>query len=991
MRPTPAIFVAIFAVSGFAGLIYESIWTHYLKLFLGHAAYAQTLVLAIFMGGMALGAWLCSHYSRRWPHLLRGYALAELTIGLCALAFHPLFTAFVDLAYDHVIPTLSSPGAVTAFKWSAGTLLILPQSVLLGMTFPLMTAGVIRLFPERPGATVAALYFSNSLGAAIGVLASGFLLIAWLGLPGTIALAGLLNLCLALGVWRLAPASNPPVPSPTVKSKTRPTVANYLPYLLVALITGLASFLYEIGWIRMLTLVLGASTHAFELMLSAFITGLALGGLWIRGRIERITEPRGYLGKVQIIMGLLALATLPLYSQTFELMRWLIAQLDKTETGYILFNLGSHAIALAIMLPATFCAGMTLPLITSLLLHEHQGERSIGAVYAANTVGSILGVILAVHIGLPMLGLKGTLSLGAGLDIALGLALLWAGGRSWQRTAWAGALSCATLAAVVWWVQLSPHKMASGVYRKGTLIAADEAAVPFQRDGKTASISVTRAPNGHQTIRTNGKADAALAMEAGRLPPDEHTMILVAALPLALHPEARQVANIGLGSGLTTHSLLGYPRLEQVDTIEIEPAVIEAIELFRPRVARALDDPRSRLHVEDAKSFFSSQRKKYDIIVSEPSNPWVSGVAGLFSEEFYTRIKHYLDNDGLLVQWLQLYEIDLPLVMSVFKALSPHFEDYEVYAANGGDLVIIARPQGRIPELDPAIFDEPALAELLKRIDIDSIGELEVRWLANKQVLMPLIESYAIQANSDYYPVLDLGAAKTRFLELDATLLQTPDFSRLAGLRLLGRHSQRPHGPVTVNRDVPATLFWALGQTLYDYRYTQRWNWDDSVFQLPPQIREYAELGRLALNQCGAMLPIGRWLDGMYNNTAKRMIPYLDTAQGERLLRGLNTSMCQTRLKPLQNHFVELLIAITLKDAAAMSESARVLLNEAHFKDPDFVEYLVSAGMQGDLLQKNPEAARELLRQYSPDLGERMKSSLALRLLAAHSGAAIDQ
>src|SRR5262245_21992850 len=208
------IFFAIFAISGFSGLIYESIWTHYLKLFLGHAAYAQSLVLGIFMGGLALGAWLASRYSAGWSNLLKGYAVTEGVIGLLALAFHPIFDGFVNAAYSSVIPELRSETAVTAFKWTAGALLILPQSVLLGMTFPLMSAGLIRRFPLRPGETISLLYFTNSIGGAIGVLASGFWLIKLVGLPGTIALAGAINIALAVVVWRLAgcePATGQPV------------------------------------------------------------------------------------------------------------------------------------------------------------------------------------------------------------------------------------------------------------------------------------------------------------------------------------------------------------------------------------------------------------------------------------------------------------------------------------------------------------------------------------------------------------------------------------------------------------------------------------------------------------------------------------------------------------------------------------------------------------------------------------------------------------
>jgi predicted membrane-bound spermidine synthase len=179
----------IFTASGFAGLIYESIWSHYLKLFLGHAAYAQTLVLAIFMGGMAIGAWAASRLSPRID-LLLAYAAIEAVIGITALFFHQVFVGMTTVAFDRVIPSLGSPDAVQLFKWSLAAALILPQSVLLGATFPLMTGGVLRVQPERAGYVVAMLYFTNSLGAAVGVLASGFYFIAAAGLPGTIAAAG---------------------------------------------------------------------------------------------------------------------------------------------------------------------------------------------------------------------------------------------------------------------------------------------------------------------------------------------------------------------------------------------------------------------------------------------------------------------------------------------------------------------------------------------------------------------------------------------------------------------------------------------------------------------------------------------------------------------------------------------------------------------------------------------------------------------------------
>src|SRR5712691_9381990 len=332
-RVPRGVFFFLFTVSGFAGLIYESIWSHYLKLFLGHAAYAQTLVLALFMGGMAIGSWLCSRWSAGWGNLLRGYAVAEGLIGIAALAFHPVFLAATDTAYESILPALGGEIPAMLFKWTLAGLLILPQSVLLGTTFPLMSAGLIRRYPAAPGESLAMLYFTNSFGASIGVLASGFVMIEKLGLPGTVQTAGVLNLALAAAVWVLARGTEEPMSARPGAGRDSEGAAPFRLFLAVALLTGAASFAFEIGWIRMLSLVLGSSTHSFELMLSAFILGIACGGYWVRRRIDSIADPVRFLGIVLVTMGLLALATLPLYGEMFGLMQAVMNALAKTETG----------------------------------------------------------------------------------------------------------------------------------------------------------------------------------------------------------------------------------------------------------------------------------------------------------------------------------------------------------------------------------------------------------------------------------------------------------------------------------------------------------------------------------------------------------------------------------------------------------------------------------------------------------------------------------
>src|SRR5256712_9450217 len=533
---------ALFALSGFTGLIYESVWSHYLKLFLGAAAFAQSFVLAAFMGGMALGAWLASRWSARLKNLLAAYGWIEAAIGGAALIFHESFLLSTQFSLDQVLPALGSPAAVEIYKYSLCAVLMVPQTLLLGMTFPLLSGAVIRRGPEASGHHLAMLYFTNSIGAAAGALAAAFLLIGWLGMPGTMRFAGTLNLALAAAVLAIARLGEPAAVAAAPSGGSAPSgspVARL--FLAAAFVTGLASFIYEIVWIRMLSLVLGSSFHAFELMLSAFITGLALGGLWIRRRIDRLADPVRFAGLVQVFMGLAALATIFVYHWTFDWMAWALGVLQRSDSAYPLFNLFGHALAFAVMVPATFLAGMTLPLFTQVLLRGGGGERAIGQVYAANTLGAIAGVLIAVHVLVPEAGLKLALVLGAVADMLLGAWLLRYSQAAFRRAHAFAALIFGMLAAAATARAevLAHERLASGVYRYGQAVPENRR-VFFYRDGKTASVAVIAGQRSGVAIFTNGKPDASILLDPKDQPTqDEYTMTLLAALPLMIKPDAR--------------------------------------------------------------------------------------------------------------------------------------------------------------------------------------------------------------------------------------------------------------------------------------------------------------------------------------------------------------------------------------------------------------------------------------------------------------------
>jgi predicted membrane-bound spermidine synthase len=942
---------ALFTLSGFAGLIYESIWSHYLKLFLGHAAYAQTLVLMMFMGGMTAGAWLVGR-RRALRQPLLAYCLVEAALGIAAFGFDPLFRGMQNLVFDRIVPELASPLAIDLVKWGLGGLIVFPQSMLLGATFPLISAGVVRLAPDLAGRSLGWLYFTNSLGAAIGVLCSGYWLIPALGLPGTIMAAGLVNAMLALGVWLLwkSPAAQQPRPP------AQPAAERGAPALLLAaaFITGAASFCYEIGWLRMLSLVLGSATHSFELMLAAFIAGLACGSFWIRNRIARQAEPLLLLGWIQLAMGSAAFLTIALFGSTFDWMAALLSALQHNDAGYIAFNLAGQGICLALMAPVTFLAGTTLPLITHSLMRAGGGEASIGRVYAMNTLGSIAGVLLAVHLVMPALGLRQVIVAGALLDLGLGLWLLLRGGALSGRTRLLAAGACVALAAgITAFVPFDPARTASGVFRNGRAYAPGP--VIFHRDGKTATIDVNQNPGGSIGISTNGKPDASAFLD-GRLIPDEYAQTLLGLLPLMVKPGAREVAVIGLGSGRTTHSLLLDPQLTSVETVEIEPAMAEGARQFGAFSHLAFDDPRSHIQFEDAKTHFARSHRQYDIIISEPSNPWVSGVSSLFSTEFYAQARRHLSPGGVLVQWTQLYEIDVPTLATALNALGAQFDDYAIYIANDWDILIVASPQGAVPPLSDTVFRNEAMAAALRRIHVHGLPDMQMRRLGGKASLAPFFLSRQRAMNSDYFPVLDRMAVKTRFLHSQA--------GDLLGLRPISRRLEAMDAPGTLSPQEHYTQGRAEEQAQVLAEYLA---WRAGKGPQPQRPLDDPTLVRLtalqALNgPCEPQMLFGVWLPA-FQDFAEQFLPYLSAGASAAIAGNLRAARCYAEAPALIHDWVDWFQAVGQRDLPKVQALSLALLPSVseHQGDLDFVQQEL---LLADLQSGGAAAARKRLQDF---------------------------
>jgi predicted membrane-bound spermidine synthase len=984
----------LFILSGFAGLVYQSIWSHYLGLFLGHSAYAQTVVLVVFMGGLALGAWLASLYSHKIRSVLLGYALIEGIIGLLGLVFDPAFKGFLTLSLESIIPALPA-NWVDTYRFTSASLLIFPQTILLGMTFPLMTAVFLRYKPEKSGKNLGLLYFTNSLGAAIGALASVFLLMPALGLPGTIFTAGLLNIAIALVAYGIAKyADFADLPAAKTNSEDKPAAASFWLFaaliLFAAFFTGLASFIYEIAWIRLLSLVFGSTMYAFEIMLSAFIAGLAFGGLWIRGRLDAMQKPLLWAGSIQILMGVFAISTLWLYSQSFEWMKFILESVQRNDGGFALFSIFSHGIALLIMFPATFFAGMTLPLFTQALLQRGGRENSVGQVYAINTVGAIIGVLLAVHWLMPSYGLKMLLAVGAGLDILLGIVLLIAAkpGQQALRFVAASLLGLGIWTGMVYHVDLDPRQMSSGVFRYARTDIGEQSNVVFLRDGKTATVAVTQTPQADsQSIMTNGKPDAALrrfiavpesesAENFTIAPPasDETTMVLLGALGPAYFPEAKSAAVIGFGSGLSTQVLLGFDSIEKVETIEIEPMMIEGAKQFLPRNRRAYEDPRSLLVIDDAKAFFAKTGNRYDLIISEPSNPWVSGVGTLFSQEFYQNIGRSLTDNGLLVQWMHVYELNDGLLASVFKGLSAHFADYEVLMANGGDLVIIASKNRQVPLLSDFPWQQEKVLPELTAVGLDQKILAEARIVGNKATLDAWFQDFGIAANSDFYPLLSLQAPKSLFFKEGAQGLENILKAAIPVQEMLGGHP----GLALPWSVAPDAFLTYRGELLIARDFYQQLKHPEG--EKTALIHDLRYVPYLVQQHCRDFVNETDWLENLLV-LAQFTLLYLPENERLDLWEDLNWQNCPNPSEKVKD-WNALYQAVAQRDALPMWNLAQKLMPDAlASSNTQAIRYLLDAALVGALVSGQSPAARTWLETTIK--GQLASISASNRLLMA--------
>ncbi len=690
---------ACYLLTGAFGLTYEVVWSRYLALLVGNTAYAHAAVLATFMGGLALGAAIFGPLADRLDVAggLRTYGWLEVGVGLFGALFPAWFgvcEGIADGLYAGLTPGSTS---LAMAKLGLAVLCVLPPAVLMGGTLPVLTR-VLTGAPRGVRGSVAGLYATNAAGAVVGALVTGFWGIGTLGLPGVVTLVGIINTLLGLGVLLAARRVDvPPAPDRGGEDARSYAPADRRLAVALAAFSGFATMALEVAWIRTGALLLGSAHYAFTLMLAAFVAGIAAGA-WVLALPRAARWPLRPLlaGALLATAGALA-ALLLVYPRLGYLAGSLLRVFAADEAAFPVYQLAVYSFCFVAMCVPAGVAGLVFPATVRLASEAGRVGARLGVVYAANTVGTMLGATLTGLVLFRWIGVEGVFR---GALVAYALAAAWVAVGSGRRRLAVLALLVAGLHPVLD-APTDPRLLTEGTYRRGHPLGAEFADF-VKLTAENDLISVAEGPHATVTtsllgaqivLRVNGKPDASTGA-------DMSTEVLLGHLPVLLHEAPRDVFLLGLGAGVTAGAVLAHD--VQLTVAEISEEVVEAERYFAGFNGEPLKDPRTRLVVEDARTVLRAEATRYDVVVSEPTNPWQAGVAGLFTTEFYDLVKTRLRPGGLFAQWMHAYEANDVMVALVVATLNDRFAHVSAFEIGPSDFLFVA---GERPlTLDPTRF-----------------------------------------------------------------------------------------------------------------------------------------------------------------------------------------------------------------------------------------------------------------------------------------------
>ena len=754
--------------SGFSALVYQVGWLREFRLIFGASTAASAAVLAIFIGGLGVGGLILGPRADRHPRPLLFYAQLETIVGLSAAA-SPFLLSLAQSVY------LASGGSsrlgmavATLLRLGLSALVLAVPALTMGATLPAAARAATHLADVRRTA-VAALYALNTLGAVAGSFAATFFLLERLGTRRTIWLAAAVNLIVAAIAARNArelDAETGAEERPDAPARERAAPVAFL--LTASATVGFAFFLMEIVWYRMLAPLLGGSVFTFGLILALALLGVGVGGLvYALVGSDRPATLDGFATSC-LLESVCVAATLALGDR----LAVLAIQLQPPSSAGFLINVSAWAIVAGIVvLPPALVAGYQFPLLIALFGRGRNAVgREIGLAYAANTAGAIAGSLAGGFGFLPWLGAPGAWRLVAAVLLVMGIAAaaLTKPLRRVRALAARTAMAAATIALLfatgptaawrhtgIGARRAPPAKMLASPNNLSAWFRHWRNTVIWDGDGTESSVALVSDAAGYAFI-VNGKSDGNVRGDAG-------TQVMLALIGAIKHPDPRSAMVIGLGTGSTAGWLGAVPSIDRVDVVELEPIVLDvarACELVNQNV---MNNPKVSIEIGDAREALLTGRSRYDVIASEPSNPYRAGIASLFTLEFYQAAANRLTDDGVFAQWVQAYDIDMRTLATIYATMAAVFGEIETWQTTRGDLLLLAtrRPQRyNIDDLEKRIAAEPYKSALLYAWRAVDLNGLLAHYVANDAVARALAASAGAAVNTDDRNLVEFGLAK---------------------------------------------------------------------------------------------------------------------------------------------------------------------------------------------------------------------------------------
>ena len=787
-------------LSGFAGLMHEIVWARLLVNLIGNTAHAQAVVLTVFMGGLAIGAVLFGRGSDRSNSPLRTYVWLEIGIAIyCALL--PWIVRAAGTLYDQLAAgSFESPGAKLGLRILLALVCVSAPAIMMGGTLPVLARVLVRDVGQTRR-QVASLYALNNLGAVFGAGIAGFYALPRFGISLSLIAASALNIVAAVLVARAAKRAE----APTVDDQASLTPAPaqlYGPTVLRATLwalalSGFAAMGYEVVFSRVIALSFGASAHSFTVMLMGFIGGIGIGSA-LMSRQGASKRPLWLFGASQAAVVLVLAALLPAVERLPYWIGLMRIDLVESSQGYGLFQLGKASLVLLVLLLPTILIGMGFPLVAQIQARTLSAVgRSVGTTYAWNTIGNVLGVLGTSLLLIPTIGIGKSLvvllclnAVGAafvllaakevtarqrfapllmpiaGLTLALFVFTSWsdtlnrAVNHLRMRERPEPGLSAAALAQ-------HPSSSFAAWKREYLLDPAEWDTFFLEEESDTTVIAVGRPREA--LLYVNGKGDASTGIF------DMVTQLLLGHLPMFFAQEAKSVLVIGLGSGVTCGSALLHGGLEHMDVVEISSGVLHAEKLFSSYNNHVLSDPRVSTWRDDARTFLRTVPRKYDVIISEPSNPWIAGIGNLFTQEFFEAGAARLNPGGVMCIWFHQYEQSDEAIQLVMRTVGTVFPHVSMFLSYNGDVIAIATLAEQEPDF--ARF-ESRFDQLDVRSDLGRIGVFNLAMLFTHHAVAPSkFQSLAGSGplNRDLFQRLEYLAQASLFRGKDAEVISRAD------------------------------------------------------------------------------------------------------------------------------------------------------------------------------------------------------------------------